>query len=135
VIPRRGAVLVVREWETVTPCAIAPGARVLFDGRVAAAAAPDAPPGLRLAPVGRAAWAHLTQGRPALRRHPLPPPVRPALTGLFDGALDGDGLAFVPALPELDWRGRAWLTESRPAPRRALTGGGFTVAQDAAQII
>jgi tRNA(Ile)-lysidine synthase len=131
VIPRRGRVLVVREWETVTPQPIAPGEAALFDGRVEVAAAAHAPAGLRLAPIGREAWAHMTQARPALRDHPLPPPVRPALTGLFDG----DGLGFVPALSGLDWRGKGWLRRWRPAPRRPLTGGGFTVAQDASHTI
>ena len=130
-VPRRGRVLLVREWETVSPLPIGPGETLVFDGRFEVEVAADAPDGLRLAPIGRAGWAELTQTWPALRDSPLPPPVRPALTGLFDG----DGLACVPALSQPVGRGRGWLAQVRYAPRRALTGAAFTVAQDAVEII
>jgi hypothetical protein len=74
-----------------------------------------------------------------LKSHSLPGPVRPALIGVFD-LRHGDpanptGLVAVPGLSHLWDQGPGWLADWRYAPRRALTGAGFTVAQDEEHIM
>ncbi len=143
-IPRKSTILVVREWERVAPVTLQPGARAVVDGRFEARLAPDAPGPALVRPLGRAGWAALTKREPALKSHPLPGPVRAALSGVFDvrhdaptgggtgGGTGAAGLVALPDLPHLRPGGYAWLAEWRFAPRRGLSGAGFTVAQDEA---
>jgi tRNA(Ile)-lysidine synthase len=138
-IPRKTDVLVVREWERIAPVTLGPGAEAVIDGRFEARLSPAAPGPAVLAPLGRDGWARLTHVQPSLKSHSLPGPVRPALIGVFD-LRHGDpanptGLVAVPGLSHLWEQGPGWLADWRYAPRRALTGAGFTVAQDEEHIM
>ncbi|MDZ7712246.1 MAG: hypothetical protein U5L06_03585 [Rhodovibrio sp.] len=138
-IPRNRDVLVVREWERIAPVTLQPGETAVVDGRFEARLSPRAPGPAVLAPLGREGWACLTQARPSLKSHALPGAVRPALMGVFD-ARAGDpakptGLVEVPALSHFPGWELGWLADWRYAPHRALTGAGFTVAQDEEHIM
>ncbi|MBK1697328.1 tRNA lysidine(34) synthetase TilS [Rhodovibrio salinarum] len=136
VIPCKAGLLVVREWERVAAMTLHPGEAAVVDGRFEVTLSPTAPGSAILRPLGRAGWAGLTQRQPSLKAHALPGPVRPALMGVFEAqecAADGArGLVAVPELSHLESNGCAWLADWRYAPRRALTGAGFTVVQDEA---
>ncbi len=124
-VPRGGGWLVVREAGRAPRFAVRAGERLVYDGRFELALAADAPDELAIGTLGEAGWAGVTAAAPRLRAHPLPPPARKALVGLFDGA-------GVREVPDLGWRragARAALSAWQFAPRRALTGGGFTVAE------
>ena len=138
-IPRKTDVLVVREWERIAPVTLQPGETAVVDGRFEARLAARAPGPAVLAPLGRDGWARLTQAHPSLKSHALPGAVRPALMGVFD-ARAGDpanptGLVAVPDLSHFANGELRWVADWRYAPRRALTGAGFTVAQDEEQIM
>ena len=138
-IPRKTDVLVVREWERIAPVTLQPGETAVIDGRFEARLCESAPGPAVLAPVGRAGWARLTRAQPSLKSCALPGAVRPALLGVFD-ARGGDpatlaGLVAVPGLSHLWKHAPRWLADWRYAPRRALTGAGFTVAQDEEHIM
>jgi tRNA(Ile)-lysidine synthase len=130
-IPRAGRLLVVREWETVEPVTLAPGGRAVVDGRFEAALPADAPGSVTFGPLGRDGWAQLTLADAALKDISLPGPVRPALMAVRDAG----GLVSLPDRPHLPGTGPSPLAHWRFAPRRALTGAGFTVAQDEAHIM
>jgi tRNA(Ile)-lysidine synthase len=135
-IPRKSDILVVREWERIAPITLQPGETAVIDGRFEARLAQAAPGPATVRPLGRDGWAALTQRQPSLRSIGLPGTVRPALLGVFDARADGcesaEGLVAVPGLSQFQSGGPAWLADWRYAPRRALTGAGFTVAQDEA---
>jgi len=125
IVPRGDAWLVVREAGRAPRFAVQPGERLVYDGRFELALAADAPKELAIGTLGEAGWAEVTAAAPELRAHPLPPPARTALVGLFDGA-------GVREVPDMGWRRegrRSLLSAWQFAPRRALTGGGFTVAE------
>ncbi|MBK1667772.1 tRNA lysidine(34) synthetase TilS [Rhodovibrio sodomensis] len=135
-IPRKRGVLVVREWERAVPVTLHPGTRAVVDGRVEVELSARAPGPAVVRPLGRAGWAALSARQPSLKSHALPGPVRPALLGVFDARHTGRGgaagLAAVPDLSQVSSMAAVWLADWRYAPRRALTGAGFTVAQDEA---
>jgi len=101
IVPRRGRLLICREpaaaRETV---AVRAGETVAWDGRfvVAVAAASRGVPArsFTVKLLGAAGWAAVAAAQPDLRRHPLPPPVRPGLPALWDGAR-------VACVPHLDY--------------------------------
>jgi tRNA(Ile)-lysidine synthase len=140
VIPRAsGRLLVVREWERVPPLTLHPGESAVVDGRFEVRLAERAPAPAVLRPLGREGWAALGRAHRSLKDHAPPGPARPALMAAFDSRGDdgagSSGLVAVPGMPHLPTQAGAWLADWRYAPRRALTGGGFTVAQDAAHTI
>lgn len=131
IVPRDGAWLIVREPGR-TPCMpVEPGQSLVYDGRFEVAVRPDAPAGLEIAPLGQAGWAALTAATPALRGTPIPAPARPALAAVWDAV----GVREVPALDWLRRRVTSVLQAWAFAPRRALTGAGFTVAPRQRHII
>jgi tRNA(Ile)-lysidine synthase len=98
VVPRHGVLLICREPEmAVEELAITPGGSVLWDGRYRIALASH--DGLRpgrfvVRRLGAGGWASLAKPYPHLRRHPIPPAVRPSLPALWTAR----GLAAVPHL-------------------------------------
>ena len=136
IIPRKHAILVVREWERVAPATLEPGEFAVIDGRFEVRLSPTVPGPAVVRPLGRGGWAALAKARPALKAHGLPGPVRPALMGVFDAGENAPGtaagLVSLPGVSHFLSNGSDWLADWRLAPRRALTGAGFTVAQDAA---
>src|SRR5262249_57148136 len=57
-----------------------------FIGAVAPANGGARPASSTVKVLGAAGWAAVTAARPDLRKHALPPPVRPVLPALWDGA-------------------------------------------------
>jgi tRNA(Ile)-lysidine synthase len=128
VIPRAGALLVCREPEMAAEeIAIAPGATVIWDGRFQIARAPAGPAQrvqrLIVRRLGAEGWAGLAARDPDLRRHPIPPAVRPSLPALC-GAL---GIVAVPHL-DVAPRHRHMMVAAAFRPRVPLAGTRFTVA-------
>ena len=126
IVPRRGGWLVLREPGRAPTLAVEPGQDVSYDGRFHAIIAGTRGAGraLTLGPLGEGGWAALAAQVPELRATALPPPVRPALPALRDGA----GVAEVPGL---GWR----RSEDAPglafwawSPARAVGEAIFTVA-------
>ena len=100
VVPHRGAVLVCREPDmAVEELAIAPGGSVLWDGRyritLASRGRPRRLGRLVVRRLGAEGWASLARRHPHLRRHSIPPAVRPSLPALW-------GARGVVAVPHLD---------------------------------
>lgn len=125
VVPRRGCWLVLREAGRSPRFALRAGETLVYDGRYELTLALAAPAALEIGPLGRDGWSALTALAPQLRKTALPPAVRPALPALFDS----EGVREVPALGWLRPNAETVLRSWRFAPRRALSGGGFTVAQ------
>jgi tRNA(Ile)-lysidine synthase len=100
VIPRRGALLICREPAMATEeLVIAPDATTLWDGRFRITLESDGS-GRRTARLvvrrlGVEGWAAIAARDPGLRRHPIPPAVRPGLPALW-------GARGVLAVPHLD---------------------------------
>jgi tRNA(Ile)-lysidine synthase len=99
VLPRRAALLICREPAMAAEeVALAPGESAMWDGRfrieLTAAGPPRAATGLVVRRLGADGWASLAARDPALRRHPIPPPVRPSLPSLWTAA----GVVAVPHL-------------------------------------
>ncbi len=119
VVPRSGALLICREPEiAVEELAIVPGGSVLWDGRYRIALVSQGRPRrlgrLVVRRLGAEGWAGLARRHPHLRRHSIPPAVRPSLPALWGarGAVAVPHLdiaaanphmtitaAFIPALP------------------------------------
>jgi tRNA(Ile)-lysidine synthase len=96
VLPRRGMLLVCREPAMVVEeVALELGGSVLWDGRFRVEMG-KAGAGARLVlrRLGADGWAALAARDPALRRHPIPPPVRPSLPAVWART----GLVAVPHL-------------------------------------
>jgi tRNA(Ile)-lysidine synthase len=127
VLPHRGALLVCREPAMAAEAvALKPGVTVLWDGRFELQLTTEkeeasAPPVVRR--LGADGWAALTAAEPALRRHPIPPPVRPSLPALW-------GAMGVIAVPHLDiCRDRRHIRATALfLPRAPLARTRFTVA-------
>ena len=139
-IPRKAGILVVREWQGVAPVTLFPGSAETVDGRFAVRVSATAPGPATVRPLGRAGWAALTRSDPSLKGHALPGPVRPGLPAVFDARraapTGAAGLVGVPALGDnIAGMDGGWLADWRFAPSRALSGAGFTVAQDETQIM
>lgn len=136
-----GHALICREAAQVAPpVAIAAGARIRWDRRFAVTVAEGAAVrrGTVVAGLGEEGWRQAVADDPGLRRHSVPPPVRPSLPAVWQG----DRLL---AVPHLAWRRRdarigSVTIEFAPAhplaPARfpaavaegALVPGCFTVA-------
>jgi tRNA(Ile)-lysidine synthase len=127
VLPRRGTLLICRETAMAAgEVAIEPGTPVLWDRRfqirVAARRAGAAGP-LVVRRLGADGWAALTARDPALRRHPIPPPVRPSLPAVWARAV----LVAVPHLDICLGKGHMHAT-ALFLPRAPLARTRFTVA-------
>jgi tRNA(Ile)-lysidine synthase len=87
VLPRRGTLLICREPAAATEqVTVEPGISVLWDNRFQVRVAPrreGAVSPLVLRRLGADGWAALTARDSALRRHPIPPPVRPSLPAVW----------------------------------------------------
>ncbi len=128
VIPRGGALLICREPAmAIEELAIAPDAPVLWDGRFRIALESDGGGGravrLVVRRLGAEGWTAIAARNPGLRRHRIPPAVRPSLPALW-------GVRGVLAVPHLDVApGDRHMTVSAvfrpPAP---FAGTRFTVA-------
>lgn len=96
VLPRRGALLICREPAMVEEAvALGPGKPVLWDCRFRIELkAGGAQRGLVVRRLGSDGWASIAARDPALRRHPIPPSVRPSLPALWTAA----GVVAVPHL-------------------------------------
>jgi tRNA(Ile)-lysidine synthase len=127
VLPRRGMLLVCREPAMATEeVALDPGAAVLWDGRfqirlTARKAGWKAP--LVLRRLGADGWATLTARDATLRRHPIPPPVRPSLPAVWAPT----GLVAVPHL-DICLGNRHINATALFLPRAPLARTRFTVA-------
>jgi tRNA(Ile)-lysidine synthase len=125
VLPRRGDLLICREPAMATAeMALEPGTPVLWDGRFQVrVAAGKAGIALVVRRLGANGWAALTAREPALRRHPIPPPVRPGLPAVW--AKGG-----VCAVPHLDicLGDRHMNATALFLPRAPLARTRFTVA-------
>ncbi|RDD60162.1 tRNA lysidine(34) synthetase TilS [Ferruginivarius sediminum] len=124
IVPRKARWLVVHEAERVLSETLEPGANLVHDGRFELTLHVDAPRGLSLGSLGRDGWAELTASAPALKACPIPPPARPALAAIRDD----DGVREVPSLGWMRPGVASAVASWTFAPRRALTGAGFTVA-------
>ncbi len=128
VLPHRGALLICREPAmAVEEVALAPGGSALWDGRffvrMPAGGRMRSPPRLTLRRLGAGGWAALAARDPDLRRHPIPPPVRPSLPALWTAS-------GVVAVPHLDIRpgDRHMDAVALFVPRAPLARTRFTVA-------
>jgi tRNA(Ile)-lysidine synthase len=128
VIPRGGALLVCREPEMAAEeIAIAPGTAVIWDGRFRIVRPPVGPAQrvrrLIVRRLGAEGWAGLTARDPDLRRHPIPPAVRPSLPALW-------GPHGIVAVPHLDVASghRHMMVTAAFRPRVPFAGTRFTVA-------
>jgi tRNA(Ile)-lysidine synthase len=108
VVPRGGALLICREPEmAIDELAIAPGGSVLWDGRYRITL--TSRDNLRrlgrlvVRRLGAEGWANLARRNPHLRRHPIPPAVRPSLPAIWGagGALAVPHLDIAPANPHI----------------------------------
>ncbi len=126
-LPRRGALLICREPAMATEeVALEPGAPVLWDGRFQvrmAAGKTGAPTPLVLRRLGADGWAALAARDPVLRRHPIPPPVRPSLPAVWAGTR----LVAVPPL-DICLGDRHMDATALFLPRAPLARTRFTVA-------
>ena len=127
VLPRRGALLICREPAmAVAEVAVEPGGAVLWDGRFQVHVTQDGPGAampLVVRRLGAEGWASLAAQRPALRRHPIPPPVRPSLPAVWSKT----GLAAVPHL-DIGLGDRHMIATALFLPRVPLARTRFTVA-------
>lgn len=120
--PRRGRTLICREPAAIAPpVALAPGARVAWDGRFTIDVPETLPPGLFLGGLGVPA---ALDGAARRALAAIPAPVRPGLAALRCG----DAIAAVPALRYVaePWR-KCALPEAIFRPTRPLMGAGFTI--------
>ena len=127
ILPRRGALLVVREPDAVAgPEAIAPGGALWWDRRFRVRLGAEAAGPLTVARLGGEGWRSALGRWPDLAGLGLPEPVRAALPGLWDGG----ALLGVPAL------GRTAVTaEAVFASPYPLGGPAFPVVSVGAGII
>jgi tRNA(Ile)-lysidine synthase len=101
IVPRRGRLLICREPAAARQAiAVRAGETVSWDGRFVIAVAAEnrgaRPRAFAVKLLGAAGWAAVAAARPDLRKHELPPPVRPGLPALWDGAR-------VACVPHLDY--------------------------------
>ncbi|HTO81022.1 MAG TPA: tRNA lysidine(34) synthetase TilS [Methylomirabilota bacterium] len=101
IVPRRGRLLICREPAAAREAiAVRSGETVSWDGRFVVTVAPvnrgARPRSLTVKLLGAAGWAAVAADNPDLRKHALPPPVRPGLPALWDGAR-------VACVPHLDY--------------------------------
>jgi tRNA(Ile)-lysidine synthase len=125
VLPRRGMLLICREpAKAVEEVALEPGKPVLWDGRfqIRVAAGSKGIP-LVVRRLGADGWATVTARQPGLRRHPIPPPVRPGLPAVWAGS----GIVAVPHL-DICLGDRHMRATALFLPRAPLARTRFTVA-------
>jgi tRNA(Ile)-lysidine synthase len=118
-VPRDGRILVCREAAAAAgPEALAPGRRVLWDGRFLVALAAGAPDGLTIGALGRETLPEPVRGL-------VPAPARAALPALRDEA----GVVAVPPLGffAAGQRSERLLAAFSFQPARTLASAGFTV--------
>jgi len=128
VLHRRGTLLICREPAmAVEEATLVPGAALLWDSRfeIRLSKSGSARAGGRLVVrrLGAAGWAGLAARDPDLRRHPIPPPVRPSLPTVWapTGVIAVPHLDIVPANSHID-------ATALFLPRVPLAQTRFTVA-------
>ncbi len=128
ILPRKAGLLLVREAAAAQPVSVAPGQRLIWDGRFEIRlrrprrGAPGR--GMTVGPLGPAGWAALA-GQAVAGRGPLPAAAGPALPALFDRR----GVREVPLLAyRRGDRALNLLQYCRFSPQNTLTSARFTVA-------
>ena len=128
VVPRGGTLLICREPEmAVEVLAIAAGGSVLWDGRYRITLGSHGrlrrPGRLIVRRLGAEGWASLARRHPHLRRHPIPPAVRPSLPALW-------GARGAVAVPHLDIAAPNphMMISAAFVPGVPLAGARFTAA-------
>jgi len=124
ILPRRGQLLICREPAAAREVVdIRAGVAATWDGRFRIALGVGRPRTLTLRRLGEDGWTKLTAAAPDLRRHPIPPPVRPSLPSLWQGAE-------LVAAPHLGYRSAALSAEIGVAfvPPTPFVPTRFTVA-------
>lgn len=127
VLPRRGRWLVVREPARAERQSVAPGARLVWDGRYEvwlSRSQERSDVAWELAPLGDDGWREVVSTEPVLKATRVPPPARPALMAVKDSL----GVREVPALGYRRGECEAAVAACSLAPPRALSAPAFTVA-------